>query len=204
MEQEEFYNLLRFFKVLANKSRLRILGILANRKCSVGELAALLGLKEPTVSHHLAKLQELGLVDMRLEGHTHLYWLDWKALQGINREIFTPEKMPSLADEVEGGAWERKVLKNFLEGERLKKIPASRKKRLVILRWLATQFEMGVQYPERQVNEIIKRYHPDCATLRREMISEKLMQREKGVYWRLPEVSREIILWGCDDSTGER
>ncbi|MBD1836530.1 metalloregulator ArsR/SmtB family transcription factor [Cyanobacteria bacterium FACHB-472] len=191
MKEEEFQTLLCFFKVLANESRLKILGILANRECSVEELAALVKLKEPTVSHHLGKLKELSLVNMRPEGNTHLYQLDSEALQGISKEIFTPENMASLVSDVEGEAWESKVLKNFFEGDRLKEIPASRKKRLVILKWLASQFESGVNYPEIQVNEIIKRYHPDCATLRRELIGYQLMQRENGVYWRLPVASGE-------------
>lgn len=45
MEKEKFYTLLRFFKALADENRLKILGILANRECSVEELAALLRLK---------------------------------------------------------------------------------------------------------------------------------------------------------------
>ena len=185
MEKEQFQTLLNFFKVLANESRLKILGILASRECSVEELAALLQLKEPTVSHHLTKLKELNLVNMRPEGNTHLYQLDSEALQSISKEIFTPDNMASLAEDVESQVWESKVLKNYMEGDRLKEIPASRKKRLVILKWLVSQFEMGVSYPERAVNETIQRYHPDCATLRRELIGYQLMQRENGVYWRL-------------------
>lgn len=187
MGQKEFNTLLRFFKALADESRLKILGILANRECSVEELAAMLNLKEPTVSHHLAKLKELHLVAMRSEGNTHLYWLNSETLQDISKEVFTPDRMASLVDDVEGEAWENKVLSNFIEGGRLKEIPASRKKRLVILKWLAGQFDMEVKYPERQVNELIKRYHPDCATLRRELIGSQLMHRENGVYWRLPQ-----------------
>ncbi len=191
MEREEFHTLLRFFKALSDESRLKILGILANRECSVGELAALLDLKEPTVSHHLARLKELGLVRMRPEGNTHVYWLDGEALRQINREILTPEKIFTLVDNVEGEVWERKVLQNFLEGERLKEIPASLKKRMVILKWLAAQFEPGVRYPEAAVNEIIQRYHPDYATLRREMVDNRLMQRENGIYWRVMETAGE-------------
>lgn len=176
---------LRFFKVLANESRLKILGILASRECSVEELATLLQLKEPTVSHHLNKLKELNLVKMRPEGNTHLYQLDSEALQGISKEIFSPKQIASLAEDIEGEAWERKVLQNFLVDGRLKEIPASRKKRVVILKWLVNQFETGVKYPEIEVNTILKRYHEDCATLRRELIGYQLMQRESSIYWRV-------------------
>lgn len=187
MEQANFDTLLQFFKVLANESRLKLVGILAQRECSVEELAALLQLKEPTISHHLTKLKELRLVQMRPEGNTHLYHLNQEALQELNRTMFTPDQIAALADEVKPEVWEDKVLKSFLSGETLISIPASRKKRLVILKWLARQFELGETYPERKVNQIIQRHHPDYATLRRELIGYQMMQRDKGLYWRLPE-----------------
>jgi hypothetical protein len=98
--------------------------------------------------------------------------------------MLSSEKMASLVDNVAGEAWERKVLKDFFEGTRLKEIPASRKKRSVILKWLANQFEPGVLYKESEVNEIIERHHSDTAWLRRELIGEKLLTRENGVYCR--------------------
>ena len=185
MSRVEFETLLRFFKVLANRSRLKILGLLADRERSVEELAALLDLKEPTVSHHLARLKELDLVGMRPEGNTHLYRLDEEALLEMNKNILTPERIAVLVEEVEFDAWERKVLGNFIVKGRLKEIPASRKKRLVILKWLVGRFEEGIEYPEKEINETVKRYHPDFATIRREFIINKLMAREKGLYWRI-------------------
>ncbi|MDZ7962474.1 MAG: metalloregulator ArsR/SmtB family transcription factor [Aulosira sp. DedQUE10] len=192
MRKEQFQTLLQFFKVLADESRLKIVGILSNQECSVEELAVLLQLKEPTVSHHLSKLKELNLVTMRPEGNSRFYQLDSEVLQSLSQEIFTPEKMASLIEDVDVAAWESKVLKNYLDNDsknieevqRLKEIPASRKKRLVILKWLANKFEEGVQYPERTVNETLQMYHPDYATLRRELIGYQLMERENGVYWR--------------------
>jgi DNA-binding MarR family transcriptional regulator len=193
MKNEQFQILLRFFKALADESRLKIVGILASQECSVEELAALLQLKEPTVSHHLARLKELNLVSMRPDGNAHLYQLDSQTLQNITKEIFTPEKMASLVEGVNTEAWEQKILRTYIEGDyldseqiqRLKEIPVSRKKRLVILKWLVKKFDVGVNYPERNVNEIIKCYHPDCATLRRDLVGYQLMQREQGVYSRL-------------------
>ncbi len=185
MPEEQLQTLLKFFKALADEKRLRLLGILANRACSVEELAELLRLRAPTVSHHLTKLKELGLVEMQAEGNTHLYRLNAEGLRGLNKALLTPENVASLVEMDNGDAWERKVLRDFFEGERLKEIPASRKKRLVILRWLASQFASDCTYTEAEVNEIIQRYHPDAATLRRELIGNHLMQRESGVYWRV-------------------
>jgi predicted transcriptional regulator len=186
--EEQLQTMVRFFKALADESRLRLLGLLAGREASVEELATLLGLTAPTVSHHLARLKELGLVRMRSEGTTHLYALDADTLRSLSKETLEPGRVASLADDIEGEAWERKVLRDFFDGERLKEIPASRKKRLVVLKWLAGHFEPGVRYPERQVNEILRRHHEDVATLRRELVSEAcgLMQRERGVYRLTP------------------
>ncbi len=195
MSQEEFQALLQFFKVLADETRLKLLGILANGERSVEELAALLQLKAPTVSHHLARLKELNLVGMRTDGNIHYYWLNAEALRQTNKQLLTPEKVAGLVDDLEGDAWERKVLKDFFEGTRLKEIPASPKKRMVILKWLANQFEYGVRYREAEVNEIIQRYHPDSSSLRRELIGPNvaLMQRDNGWYWRIePEGSASL------------
>jgi hypothetical protein len=187
---DELALLVRFLKALADETRLRLLGLLAARERSVEELAALLGVKAPTISHHLAKLKELSLVRMRAEGNTHLYALNPETLRTLNRDLFTPERMASLAAETSDDAWERKVLCDFFEGERLKEIPASRKKRSVVLRWLAGRFAPGRRYPEAEVNAILQRHHEDSASLRRELVGEKLLRREGGVYWR-PEGSVE-------------
>src|SRR5438270_7538446 len=164
MQEEDFQTLLQFFKALGDENRLKLLGILANREQSVEELAAQLQLKTPTVSHHLAKLKELDLVSMRSEGNTHIYCLNAESLRKTSKALRSSEKMASLVDDVEGETWERKVLKDFFEGTRLKEIPASRKKRSVILKWLATRFESGVLYKESQVNEILERHHLDTAS----------------------------------------
>lgn len=191
MGQEEFQTLLQFFKVLADETRLKMIGILARRECSVEELATTLGVREPTVSHHLSKLKGLGLVRMRAEGTSHLYRLDAEALRAANKELLTREKLASLVDDVDDDAWRRKVRRDFFEGERLKEIPANRKKRDVILDWLAEQFAPGTRYPEAEVNAIIKRHHADSATLRRELIGGGWMAREAGIYWRMDGMTND-------------
>ena len=205
MPQEEFQSLLQFFRVLADENRLKILGILAHGERSVEELAALLRLKAPTVSHHLARLKELDLVGMRSDGNIHYYWLNVETLRDSQKHSLTPERIASLVDNVEGDAWEQKVVKDFFEGTRLKEIPASRKKRSIILRWLAQQFAYGVLYKEASVNEILQRHYPDSASLRRELISppEGLMQREQAFYWRIPSGAswRPVTLRAIDTMT---
>ncbi len=183
MTEEDLMEAVKFLKGLADETRLRILGLLSAEDRTVEELATLLGLKAPTVSHHLAKLKELGLVTMTTEATSHIYRLDREALRGLGKLLAGPETVTALADDVGGDAWERKVLQDWLDGETLKGIPARRKKLDVIIRWLARDFEPGVRYREKEVNEILKRHHPDFATLRRELVDARLLARENGVYW---------------------
>ncbi|HEY2709889.1 MAG TPA: metalloregulator ArsR/SmtB family transcription factor [Caulobacteraceae bacterium] len=190
MSDADLATLLAFFKAMANESRLRIVGLLAERERSVQELAELLGLKEPTVSHHLASLKALGLVSARAEGVTRWHALRLETLTGLNRGLLDQNGVTALSVEVrgEGGGWEAKVLASFVDGAgQLTAIPASRRKRQIVLRWLAEQFDEGRRYPESEVNETIQRRHWDCATLRRELIGCGMMGREGGVYWRRPQ-----------------
>ena len=180
--------LLRFFKSLADESRLKIIGLLAAAEHNVQDLAKLLKLKEPTVSHHLAILREAGLVQMRTDGNTHWYRLDFETLRSVSRTVLTREKLASIANDLDAEDWERKVLSNFMDGERIKDIPTTRKKRWAILKWLAGRVSIAdAEYSENQLNEIIKRHHWDTATLRREMIGYRMLARSKGIYRRLPE-----------------
>lgn len=182
--EQSLQTVLEFFKALADASRLRLLGILASGEHSVDELAAQLQLRAPTVSHHLARLRELGLVSMRSDGNLHFYRLDENALRSLSRDLLSVERVSSFAESVEAEAWEKKVRRDFFDGQRLKEIPASRKKRAVILKQLATEFRAGQRYKETEVNEILLRHHPDPATLRRELIEAGLLERHQSIYSR--------------------
>ena len=62
--------------------------------------------------------------------------------------------MANWTKDIPAEVWSAKVLRNYTNGDRLTKIPASRKKRLVILQWLVNQFDLGRTYTEKEVNEI--------------------------------------------------
>jgi hypothetical protein len=97
------------------------------------------------------------------------------------------------------GTPDERVLEIFIDpDQRLVAIPAQRKKRLVVLRWLAEDFQPGQRYMEAEANRILGRRHADFATLRRLLVDEELMQRNAGVYWRtgtLPNVGYDPPSW---------
>ena len=179
-------DLLIFFKALADANRLKMVGLLARQGYSVEELAALLDLKPPTVSHHLSRLAEAGLVTARAEGYYIIYQLDKEALEARARSLFSTEQMTAVAGEVDLEAYDRKVLVNFiLPDGRLKEIPAQRRKLEIVLRYVGKTFKPGANYSEKQVNQALARYHEDTATLRRELVGYGFMKREAGgrAYW---------------------
>jgi hypothetical protein len=173
---------LEFFRALADRSRLRIVGMLAAREYSVQELARALDLRAPTVSHHLAVLKAAGLAAVRSDGTTRWYRLQETELHRRSREVLSHAALQRIAADQAADAGERKVLAHYLDGERLTKIPDVRKKRWIVLRWLARKFEQGAEYTEAQVNAILKRHNPDAATLRREMVGDRIFAREGGIY----------------------
>jgi biotin operon repressor len=180
--------LLTFFKALADANRLKIVGLLSQQPYSVEQLAALLDLRPPTVSHHLKLLSEAGLVSARAESYYNVYHLESGVLEQIARHLATQDRLPSMAAEVDLHAYDHKILHDLLLPDgHLKVIPAQRKKREVVLRYILNEFQPGVRYSEKQVNDILARFHADTATLRRELIAYKLMGRAEGEYWKITD-----------------
>ena len=177
--------LVNFFKVLADASRLKIVGLLAQKPYSVEELAALLNLKPSTVSHHLSKLAKAGLVSAKTESYYSVYQLDQKALEERSRSIFAQADLTTAVADVDMDAYDRAVLKTYSHRDgSLKSIPAQRKKREAILRHVVKSFKEGRRYSEKQANEILSNFHKDTATLRRELVGYNMMTRENNEYWR--------------------
>ncbi len=180
--------LLAFFKALADENRLKIVGLLAQQPYTVEQLAALLDLTPPTVSHHLARLAKVGLVSAKAEGYYSVYTLQTDTLAAAAQRLLRKEQLPELARDVDRSSYDRKVLATFVDRDgHIRQIPAQEKKWLVLLRYCLEAFEPGVRYSEKQVNKILLRFNEDTARIRRGFIEYKLMAREGGggAYWRL-------------------
>jgi len=80
---------------------------------------------------------------------------------------------------------QQRVARNFFsEDGRLHTIPSKHSKLLVVLDRLAQEFVPGRTYTEAEVNEVMHRFHPDHAALRRYLVENDFLTREDGVYWR--------------------
>lgn len=113
---------------------------------------------------------------------------DWRIEESELRAWLTTVSNRAAAAKAEAlhgaAAEEESIRRNFFVANRLTTIPARRSKREVVLRILARRFEPGRTYREAEVNEILRGAHPDFCTLRRELVMARLLQREKGRYWR--------------------
>ena len=187
---ESYDKLLNFFKVLGHRDRLAIAGRLAQAPATIVELARSLDLRETDVVHHLARLEELGLV-RTVSAESRAYVFDQDALLRLKKEVFASQR--ARRSPVEGRDWEQKLLDTFVVEGRLMGIPAQYKRRVAITKWLAARFERGVRYSEKEINEIIHRVHHDSSSLRRYMVDYGFMERDHGVYWRVSEQAQESV-----------
>lgn len=193
-------DLLNLLKALANKQRLTMISLMGQgQERTVTDMAEMLDITEPTVSHHVSKLHEAGLLRLRMAGNQRFYQVNGKRLAHLKTlmaEIDAPVIDPE--PEVFDNAWidaldweeaDKKILRDHFTGHQLRQIPTKEKKWLVILRWLVTQFEPGVRYTEKQVNAILTPINEDYAQMRRDLIGFGFMRRERGGgdYWLTPE-----------------
>ena len=173
------------FKCLADKSRLQILKSLAMEDMYVERLAERLGISAPTVSFHLKKLADAGAVTS--------YKSQYYMMYSLNKDIFETSMLEIIrekSDEAEIQAqrdaeYRKKVIDAFFEYGKLKSIPSQRKKERIVLEVIADAFEYDRIYTEREVNIIIADFFDDFCTIRRDMISENLLDRDTGKYWRV-------------------
>ncbi|NIL95803.1 MAG: metalloregulator ArsR/SmtB family transcription factor [Planctomycetales bacterium] len=74
IQDEMAKDLVRFFKLLSDETRLRILFSLCHTKeLHVRALCDLLQLSQPAVSHHLGMLRTAGIVEPRRDGKHNFY-----------------------------------------------------------------------------------------------------------------------------------
>jgi DNA-binding transcriptional ArsR family regulator len=174
--------LLTFLKAVSDADRLRLLGALTQTPGDAAELARRVEVKPSAVTRHLAYLEETGLVS--LQGET-VYHFNPKQLERIARQYLGgPRPVFQAGSEVDQD--DSKVLKAFVNPDgSLKQIPLQPKKTQVIVNYIKSAFEEGVQYSEKEVNEILRRYHADTSTLRRYLIDYKILARAKdgAAYW---------------------
>ena len=69
---------------------------------------------------------------------------------------------------------EIKIGQFFRPDGTLTHIPARLEKKLAVLHRIAKDLSSDLKYPEKELNQIIAKYHPDTAAIRRHMVEFKI------------------------------
>ncbi|MGN8646199.1 metalloregulator ArsR/SmtB family transcription factor [Gracilibacillus sp. HCP3S3_G5_1] len=174
--------IVHFHKTIGDKTRIRIIYLLKSGPLHGQAIAGKLGLKPPTISHHLAKLKEIDVVYQRRDKNTIYFYLNEQKLtrmaEAITRIGEDPNESLQVSEEEK-----TKVIRNFIDNTgRLKTIPAQRKKKNILLEYMVRGLKHGTLYSEKDINEHIQQFHDDFATIRREFVMTQFMYRQDGVY----------------------
>ncbi|WP_437677370.1 metalloregulator ArsR/SmtB family transcription factor [Sorangium sp. So ce131] len=170
-------------KALADASRLQVVNALLERPHCAEELAERLGRAPSTVSFHLRKLDEAGLVTKRKTQYYLVYALRADLLDLRLRELIA---LPPAGGGPEKRRVERsrsKVTRAYFRDGALTQLPKQWRKRRIVLEQFVGKFQAGRRYREREVNEIIQALYPDHCTIRRLLVDEGYMARDSQHYW---------------------
>jgi hypothetical protein len=169
--------------LLAEPDRLKALATVALGANYLPDVAEYAGLDPKSAAKAISRLVAGGLVE---GGGGEGYRVRYETL----REAARPPAGESEPAEESGN----EVLRRFISKGRLLAMPAAHGKRRVVLDHLAGLFEPGRRYPEPEVNELLGRYHPDYAMLRRYLVDDGFLDRADEpapsgsrsvkVYWR--------------------
>lgn len=132
----------------------------------------------------LKKLMDAGAVSSRREQYYTMYSINKEVFQCRILDILGEKSSDAQSQQEREARYRQRVLDSFFEYGRLKAIPAQRKKERICLEEIAKELELGRPYPERELNQVLLRFHQDYCTLRRDMISEGILRREEGLYTR--------------------
>ncbi|MDG0060354.1 metalloregulator ArsR/SmtB family transcription factor [Priestia sp. P5] len=176
--------LVNYHKAVGDPTRIRIISLLKKGPLHGQAIAYKLGLQPPTITHHISKLRDVGLVYQRRQGNIIYFYLDSERLEYNSKAILDiREESMENQDSKINNQDKLSIVKNFINSDgTLKQIPSQRKKKNVILAYLIRDLHQGKTYKERDLNEYIKNYHEDYATIRRELIMQHFMYRQNGEY----------------------
>ena len=191
-----------FVKAMASAERLRVVGALVRGGATQAEIAEQLHLPVREVFQHLSFLAHVGVV----REEDGVYELDGKAIETLARGQFEG-KRPAYEAQSEKREDVRKVLKAYLNADgTIRQLPQEGRKMEIVLCFILDAFPLNATFTEKEVNTILRRFHVDTATLRRNLIDYGLMARESdgSKYWRLAESAKGVESEALNRSKSKR
>lgn len=175
--------MLDYVKAMSDPNRLRIIGMLSQKPSTRVEVAERLKLSPKDSLTHLGFLEFIGVVT-QTDG---VFTLNNDKLAVLAKEKLA-EARPTYIPVEHLDEKSKKVLKAHLNADgSIKQVPLQPAKLHVILEYLIPFFEFDMNYTEKEVNTILRRFNEDTAGLRRDLIDAGLLDRESNGsrYWRV-------------------
>lgn len=177
-----------FVKALSDENRLKVIGVLAEGNASASDLSARTQLHPAQVARHLEVLLQAGIIKTTQTGTGLVYELDTSYVEAVARQTLAAshKKVEFPVDKY--SEEEQKILRGYVRSDGcLSQMPLQSKKIQVISKYVYEAFEKERRYTEKEVNEVLSRFHPDTSTLRRFLVDYQFLGRERdgSVYWCL-------------------
>lgn len=185
---------LAIMKALADESRLAIVHSLLEQSQYVEEIAKRHALAPSTVSFHLRKLEQAGLVSSRKEQYYVVIQANQAIFDTTLREIVSASPARKELQDERMDEYRNKVLSTFFPHGTLEKLPAQHKKRLIILEQFAMAFEPRRRYSEQEATDLITPLFDDYCTIRRLLVDQGLIRRDGVTYWREGNEGAQAVL----------
>lgn len=186
--------LVNYHKALGDPTRIRIIVLLQHEALHGQAIAQKLGLKPATITHHMTKLRDVGLINQRRDKNTIYFNLNQKKLEqnaiaitqlGVSNAVYNEEMTKEEKD---------LIINNFLHFDgTLKQLPSKQKKKVLLLAYLIRNIQPHRIYTEHEINLYIRQYHEDYATIRREWVMHQFMFRKDNVYELNPKEMWPVV-----------
>jgi len=162
--------------LLAEQDRLRVFAAVVLGATTPTAVEAAAGLPTRSVEAAIRRLQQGGLLAVTDGG--------LQPVADAFKDSVRQSAATAATEPLDPDRQRDQVLRAFVVDGRLAQIPAGHAKRMVVLEHIASSFEPGVRYPEREVNAVLRAWHDDYAALRRYLVDAGLLSRADNVYWR--------------------
>ncbi|MGG7179278.1 metalloregulator ArsR/SmtB family transcription factor [Clostridium paraputrificum] len=175
---------IQLFKALSDKSRLKIIATLNEGPMYVELLAQRLDLAPSTISFHLKKLEECGVVTSSKEQYYVVFTLNKDILDNKIIDFIKINKEDRKEERKREEEYKQDVINTFFKDGKLQSMPVQKEKRRIVLEEISKLFEEGKEYKEKEVILMIADFTEDFWTIRNELIKQGLLIKAKGLYYR--------------------
>ncbi|MBW3622774.1 MAG: DUF2087 domain-containing protein [Armatimonadetes bacterium] len=180
-----------FVKLLGDRGRLAIIGLLAARPRTLDELAEdLATASRATLTRNLKLLEDAEWISSDGNG---TYRLRPDALTTLRAAMARVEILSGAMSDSDAPATTapaprqnpQPMLAAYFDDQgRLRRMPAQRRQKELVLRHVGEQlFTMGRSYDEKEVNELLEPLYKDVDAIREDLVEVGVMERRNGRYW---------------------